>query len=400
MIRALLWRSWAPAFVDGLRYSSLKTVGVGGTELQLLWHAQHLTEMGCDVQVLGTTPEDIFEEGVDFIGAKSRLDQERLVQWGRIVPPDIIFLEGAFHAAQWFRSIFPRAFIVHVGQNIDVNADVRAFGVARHVDAFAFVGIGHFADYCGRFPALRHKFLLLRNAVAWNRFHQHVPPQKVTDQVAWVGSWDKKGLRTWFCVMEKIMADFPQVSWALCGPAYKSGANHFPAHLRHGLTLPNARIRVQSLPLPDMLVQVARSRIVLVSLGNECGPGSILDAHAMGRPVVSGNDMVYKFSNPDGTGFRVSNAREAQQAVSCLLHDPTLCDQLGKAGRAFVLQEYSDRNQRHDLQAILGLAAINGRMQRAGVLIGTSKWQERLADIRDKVGRKWRQARAKRSCDR
>lgn len=395
--RVLLWRTWTPVFEHGLRYSSLATMGVGGTELQLLWHARHLVDMGCRVQVLGTSPVDATEEGVDFIGARSRQEQELLARSGRVAAPDVIFLEGAFHAAEWLRSVFPNAYIVHVGQNIDVNADTRAFAVQQFVDAFAFVGVGHFADYCGRFPELRHKFILLRNAVAWNRIHQHVPPQEVRDQVAWVGSWDKKGLRTWFCVMEKIMAEFPQVSWVLCGPVYASGACRFPAHLRQGLTISNDRIHVKSLPLPELLTEIARSRVVLVSLGNECGPGSVLDAHAMGRPVVSGNDMVYKFSNPDGTGVRVSNAHEGRHAVSRLLRDPVACDRLGAAGRRFVMREYSDDSQRSDIEAILALAAMRREIKDAGVFPGTTKRQERWADVRDKVARKWRQLQVRRS---
>lgn len=395
--RVLLWRTWAPVFEDGLRYSSLATMGVGGTELQLLWHARHLVDMGCRVQVLGTSPVDATEEGVDFIGARSRQEQESLVRSGRVAAPDVIFLEGAFHAAEWFRSVFPNAYIVHVGQNIDVNADARAFAVQRFVDAFAFVGIGHFADYCSRFPELRHKFVLLRNAVAWNRIHKHVSPQEVCDQVAWVGSWDKKGLRTWFCVMEEIMAEFPHLRWVLFGPVYTSGGCRFPAHLRQGLKLPDERIDVKSLPLPEMLIEIARSRVILVSLGNECGPGSVLDAHAMGRPVVSGNDMVYKFSNPDGTGIRVSDANEGRHAVSRLLRDPVACDRLGAAGRRFVMREYSDDSQRFDIETIIALASMRREISDAGVFPATTKLQERWADFRDKGTRKWRQMLTHRS---
>ena len=166
-LNILLWRNWEPLYAYPAVFSSLKSHSVGGTCSQLLWHARNLKQMGHHVQVLGTTQRDIVEEDIEFIGAVDASAQKQAIISGRVQAPDVIFLEGAFAAAEFFRTTYPKAKIIHVGQNIDQINYKQAFRVEKFLDLYGFVGLGKFADYCHRFPHLRHKFMLLRNIVPW-----------------------------------------------------------------------------------------------------------------------------------------------------------------------------------------------------------------------------------------
>lgn len=390
----LLWRGWQPAFEEGLTFATVDQAGVGGTEMQMLWHAAHLVALGHRVQVIGAGPTSVVERDVEFVGARSRDEQIAAIRSGEVRRPDVVFLEGAYHAAQFFRETFPDARIVHIGQNIDVGADRKAFAQQKWVDAYAFMGLGHLADYAARYPALRGKFVLVRNAVPWREFHGNVTPRPVEEKVAWVGSWNKKGLRIWCEAMADILRDRPRLTWSLFGPKYGTTEHPLPRHLTAGLILPASRMTVASLPLARMLEEISSARVVVVSLGNECGPGSVLDAHAMGRPVVSGNDMVYAFSNPYGTGLRVSTRPEARAAVEHLLDNPDAADRLGQAGRDFVLREYHEDQQREDLREVVEFLQFDARTRELSQARGTSHTAQRLRDLRDKVARKLRRWRA------
>jgi glycosyltransferase involved in cell wall biosynthesis len=386
----LLWRGWEPAFREGIAFSTVEHTGVGGTELQMLWHAQHLTALGHRVQVIGAGPKSLTERNVEFIGAATRDDQLAAIQQGRVRSPDIVLLEGAYHAAACFREAFPHARIVHIGQNIDVGADRAAFAHAKWIDAYAFVGVGHLADYSARYPRLRGKFVLVRNAIPWAEFHGRLSPGAVEDKVVWVGSWNKKGLRTWCEVMDDVMRRRPGLHWTLCGPKYGSHRHPLPSHLTAGLSLPWERISVLCLSLSGLLKEIGTSRVVIVSLGNECGPGSVLDAHAMGRPVISGNDMVYAFSNPFGTGLRVTGRREAAAALEHVLDHPEAGDAMGRAGLEFVRQEYHEDRQREDLRRLVAFFQLDGHTRDLTQAAGTTHRQQVWQDLCDKVGRKVR----------
>ncbi|MDZ4688734.1 MAG: glycosyltransferase family 4 protein [Planctomycetaceae bacterium] len=386
----LLWRGWQPAFRDGLTFSTVAEMGVGGTEMQMLWHASHLVALGHQVQILGAGPRTLEERGVEFIGTATRAAQETAISKGQVRPPDIVFLEGAYHAARFFRDTYPRARIVHVGQNIDVGADRAAFAQRDWVDAYAFVGEGHLADYSARYPRLRGKFVLVRNAIPWSEFHSRVVPRPVEEKVIWVGSWNKKGLRKWCEVMHDAMRERPSLRWSLCGPKYGTNSHPLPSHLTAGLTLPWERIAVSCLPLTELLEEISSARVIIVSLGNECGPGSVLDAHAMGRPVISGNDLVYAFSNPNGTGLRVTQREEATAALGHLLDRPDAGDAMGRAGRAFVLRNYHEDRQREDLRGLIDYLQLDDRSRLLSQVPGTSQGEQIRQDFCDKVGRKFR----------
>jgi glycosyltransferase involved in cell wall biosynthesis len=389
-MNVLIWRGFVPAFREGLTFSTLEVRGVGGTEAQALLHAANLQALGHRVQVLGLTPESVTEQEIEFVGSSSQESQAAAIREGRISPPAVVFLEGAYHGAEWLRATFPSAKIVHVGQNIDRHAAGRALAQAPHVDRFAFVSVGHFADYCIRRPDLRHKFALVRNAVAWEAFHSQVPRATVAEKVVWVGSWQKKGLRTWFEVMARLLADRPETSWTLCGPQYSSEEAALPRHLYAGLSLPWDRIRVVSLPPRHLLSEIASARAVIASLGDETAGISTLDAHAMGRPVITGNDIVYKFVNPDGTGLRVSRRGDAYDALSFLMSNPEAGDHLGAAGRAFVRSEYSAVNQKQDLQSLVHVLTGGSRWGDVPSYPAPTKWAEWSGNFWETARRRWR----------
>jgi hypothetical protein len=146
---------------------------------------------------------------------------------------------------------------------------------------------------------------------------------------------------------------------------------------------------VLSLPLRELLGEIASARAVIASLGDETAGISTLDAHAMGRPVITGNDVVYKFVNPDGTGLRVSGRNDAYDALAFLMENPGAGDQLGRAGQDFVRREYSEVNQKQDLQSLIEV--LTGRDQGGDVpsYPAATKWSEWSGNIAETARRRW-----------
>ena len=354
----LLWRSWELVYDFPAIFSCLDTHSIGGTSSQLLWHAENLVHMGHSVQVLGVTAQDTSEEGVEFIGASSQKDQEKLIAGGKIKSPDIVFLEGAATSAAWFRTRFPSSKIVHVGHNIDRYHHKEMFSHSEHIDIYAFVGAGHLADYCVRFPSLRHKFMLIRNIVPWSRMYESVATQTVENRIVWVGSWLKKGLRQWAVTMERILKEYPDYTWTLYGPTHGKRSNEMLPHVFAGLDYGNHIPEIRNVAFPQLIKEISAARIVLVSLGNETGCISALDAHAMGRPVLSGNDMVFKYVNPEGTGLRCTTDSERHNSLVHLIERPDLCDAMGKMGRELVVSDYTEDHQKRDLKQIVDFLSV------------------------------------------
>ena len=391
----LLWRHWSPPFDFPLTFATLASLGVGGTDLQMLLHARHLAQSGCRVQVLGMSPTDAVDEGVDFVGATDRVSQERAIESGRVRVPAAVFLEGGNAAAPYFRKLWPRCGMVHVGQNIDHTGHRAAFALGDSIDVFGFVSVGHLADYSVRYPHMRHKFMLLRNVAPWDLIYRHVPAQRVSDRILWVGSWHKKGLRQWATVMARVLREFPAYTWTLCGPTYDKREWPLPPHVFRGLDIPANRIAVKSLPPAELAREISGSRVVLVSLGNETAGISALDAHAMGRPIISGNDVVYKFVNPEGTGLRVTSASESYRALSHLLRNPNLCDRMGALGHELALRQFTERHQGEDIDAVLDFLAMKVELNQVASYPGHSDRYDRVIDVRDKVLRKYNVLRAR-----
>jgi glycosyltransferase involved in cell wall biosynthesis len=334
-------------------FSVLNSQTLGGTCTQLLWHARNLIALGAEVQVLGASSVDVTEFGVEFVGTADRNEQMEAIRRRRVRTPDVVLLEGAVAAAELFRRSFPSATIIHIGQNIDRYSAKSAFRARGNIDIYGFVSPGHLADFCVRVPALRHKFALVRNAIPWEWMYNDITPSSAQDKIAWVGYWGKEGLRDWAVTMSRILREFPSYQWVLYGPRHNTGDASLPAHILRGLSFAANQVRVDSLPLSQLILALTKARVVLVSLGNETACVSALDAHAAGRPVISGNDIVFKFVNPEGTGVRVWSARQRYAAVKSFITNTELADVVGANGRSFVREEFSEAAQRRDIRQLL-----------------------------------------------
>ncbi len=386
-LNILLWRNWRPLYDYPATFFSLDNHSIGGTCSQLLWHAKNLVKMGHYVQVLGATKEDIVEEQVEFVGSLNRADQENLLGSGRIKPPDVTFLEGGLAAAELFKSMFPKTKIIHIGQNIDQYGSRKAFEMERMIDVYAFVSLGHLADYCVRYPRLRHKFLLIRNIVPWNWLYCKINHKPVEDKIVWVGSWTKQGLRQWAETMQRILIEYPSYRWALYGPNYGAHMGGMPSYIFAGLKIPEERVSVKELSLVGLAEEISSARVVLVSLGNETACISALDAHAMGRPVLSGNDIIFKYNNPEGTGIRVFTTKERYEAIIKLINNPQLCDNLGDIGKEMILSDYTEKNQRNDLSKVLNYLRIKNNLGEVTEYTPPEPWINSISNFIDKVKR-------------
>ena len=385
----LLWRAWEPLYSFPATFSSLREYSIGGTCSQLLWHARNLTELGHHVQVLGASKEYIKEECVEFLGAPDKKTQHEIISGTYIRRPDVIVLEGGFDAAPLLRQKFPDAYIILVGQNIDRYGAQTALKMESFIDQFAFVSPGSLSYYCIHSPHLIHKFCLLRNIVPWESIYKDLQLGPIEEKVAWVGAWTKKGLRAWSETMAVVMDEFPKLRWELYGPSHGSHlGSGLPSHIFSGLDLPLDRIVVNDYPMPLLAQALASATVVLVSLGNETACISALDGHAVARPVLSGNDLIFKFNNPDGTGIRVFRRKERYQALSFLLRNSKICDSMGVAGREFIASERSEHNQRQDLSVILKMSEI----RKAGLIptgfLQPGKFEESLSYLMDRIQRK------------
>lgn len=387
-MNVLLWRNWSPLYPFPATFHAVAERGIGGTCSQLLWHASSLVGMGHAVQVLGATATDLVDEDVDFVGATDRDAQQAAVRRGRVRRPDVVLLEGAFHAAPWIRQVFPSARIVHVAQNIDHASPSAAYQLDEYIDVYGMVSPGQQAEQCLRQPKLRHKFCLLRNVTPWHRILKALAPRPVENRIAWVGAWHKKGLRPWAETMERVLADFPSYRWDLYGPTYDGRHSELPPFVLSRLRIPRGRIAIMNRPIAELAQEIGSARVVLVSLGNESACISALDAHAMGRPVLSGNDMVFKYNNPEGTGLRVFRPHERYEALAGLLRAPDVGDKMGALGKAFVTAERTEQQQAHDLRMILGHVELLGAGRFTRGLAPPTVFEDELSYFSDKVKRK------------
>jgi len=115
---------------------------------------------------------------------------------------------------------------------------------------------------------------------------------------------------------------------------------------------------VRSVPLPELLSQLRGCRFVITSLGSETACISAMDAHACGRPVVSGADGVYKIVNPESSGLRVHAAEDRLRAADMLIQDKALADLLGDNARDLYQRDFSFATQRRDLQELVATANV------------------------------------------
>lgn len=349
IMQVLMLRVW-----DVLPYAATFSVaeqkGVGGTELQLLMHARALKKLGHEVIVFGVTREDVIQEGVLFRGTRGKEHLLELLA-DEYQTADVVFVNTSAGLPR-LRAVLPKAIIIEVCQN------GPHFENDASIDIYAFVGLGQFAHYSSKYRKHRSKFMLLPNVPQWNSIYSKLSRSPSLDQIVWVGSVQKQGLRRWAKAMKLVMDRYKTVRWMLCSPSYDVATRDgFPVAFA-GIDLQMSRIEFKNLPLLELAGEIARSKILLVSLGGEDGPVSYLDGHAAGVPVLSGDDICGKFFNPEGTGLRCSTVSDCVNAIEFLFENPEVRKKMGDMGRKLVANNFTEDNQNSALEQLMAYVEL------------------------------------------
>lgn len=111
--------------------------------------------------------------------------------------------------------------------------------------------------------------------------------------------------------------------------------------------------------VPDVRPWLAAASVVVAPLKIARGiQNKVLEAMAMGRPVVASNGAFEGIDAVPGRDLLVADSAEAQRdAVLALLDDPAQAEAIGKAARARMVERYGWEAQLAPLAAMLGLDA-------------------------------------------
>lgn len=349
MMRVMMFRSWYVVPYSGT-FSTLDEKGIGGTELQLLLHARALRDMGCEVTVVGVTHEDKMEEEILFKGSNGK--QELLEALKESYGDTDVLFANVTEGLDDLRRALPRANVVQVCQN------GPHFNSFKGIDIYAFVGFGQFAYYSSKFRKYRQKFMMLPSVPPWYTVYSRVISVPKENQIIWLGSVNKQGLRRWAKAMRKIMDKHKALKWVLCVPSYDLLLGHKSPAAFSGISLPLDRIEIKNLPLSDLAIEIKRSKILLASLGGEDGPVSYLDGHALELPVLSGDDIYGKYYNPDGTGLRCTTTSECERAIDFLLANPGVCETMGEMGKKWVIENLTEEHQKGYIEQLVAYLSL------------------------------------------
>ena len=351
----VMLRSWQPLAVGGT-YSASAGKGLGGTDSQLLLHSAELKDLGYKVTVLGVTSETVEECGVTFQGARSA---EETLKWLRGAQDRIVAI--FVNPRRWIerlKDVAPGTVVVQVCQNGPF------LELAKHIDIFAMASTGQMALYCVREPRHRGKFMLLPNAVAWDSVYGGLDDIAQRNQIVWVGAYEKQGLRRWGKAMSGVMQTRTELVWKLYAPCYSiTDRLQRPAALA-GLSLQWDRMELGNLPIDKLAVEIASSKMLLASLGGEDGGITYLDGHAAGVPVLSGDDIMAKYWNPEGTGLRCTTWQECQRAIEFVVDNPAAAATMGANGRSWVKESFSEGYQAECLRQIMSVVNMEARWRR------------------------------------
>ncbi len=340
----LILRSWTPLKYTGT-FSNSSKIGLGGTEIHMLRHAKFINDLGHKVTIAGISEFDFNENNILIKGSKSKKDlqvylKENFDQF------DYIFI-NIIDDLNIIKSLMPHSKIIEVCQN------GPHFYNDKFIDLYAFVGYGQFAFYSVKFKKYRNKFMLLPNVSALCEFANEVENINEEDQIIWVGSLNKQGLRRWGQAMSKILRLYPNHIWKLCTPSYNIPVNSELPLVLSKLKLPQERIKIINLNSQELAKEIKKSKIVLTSLGGEDGPSAYLDGHALGVTVLSSDDIIGKYSNPEGTGLRCTTKEECFIAINYLLENRKVRIQLGENGKKWYKNNFHSSIQKHFLEEII-----------------------------------------------
>jgi len=194
---------------------------------------------------------------------------------------------------------------------------------------------------------------LLPSVPPFESVYSKIPNAEKSEQITWVGSINKQGLRRWALAMQDIMEKYKNIQWLLCVPSYdRPSESDLPFILRK-LKLQADRIRLKNLSLEELAVEIKKSKILLCSLGGEDGPVSYLDGHALGVPVLCGDDIYGKYYNPEGTGLRCTNVKECFAAIDYILGKPEIAYEMGINGVKWIEENLTEKHQENYLRQII-----------------------------------------------
>lgn len=343
-LRILMFRSWEPLPYFAT-FSQLLKTGVGATESQLLLHVRALRQLGHEVRVLGVTKEDVFEEDTLFRGAADK-NEIRAILAKEYANTEVVFTNVTDDAAE-LRSLMPKAAIVQVCQN------GPRFEADRWIDVYGCVSDAQIAYYATKHKCYRHKFMLLPNVPPWHTYYESIEPAEKLNQIIWVGGFTKQGLRRYGKAVAPLLRSDPSLKWVFCGPSYTSLASgHMPSALT-GLDLPQEQVTFKNLPLQELAGEICRSKVLLASLGGEDAGVAYLDGHALGVPVICGDDIFGKYANPEGMGLRCTTVKECREAIEFLLANPALAARMGQVGKQWIAESMNENRQARCLEHIL-----------------------------------------------
>lgn len=348
-MRVVILRAWTP-LPRGAVFSDLRLTGVGGTEFQLLQHARGLRLLGHDVSVVGVTKHDVFEEEVEFKGCSGKAEALELLAT-KYKDADVVLL-NVVEDVSTLRAALPKARLVEVCQN------GPHFENDPYIDIYAMVGTGQFAYYSSRYGRYRQKFSLLTSVPSWHAIYSKLEPVDEEDQIVWVGSPNKQGFRRWVKAMRLVMARWTTGRWVLCIPSYDLPSSPRAHEAFVGIDLPWDRVQFKNLPALELAREIARSKMLLASLGGEDGPVSYLDGHAAGVAVLCGDDIYGQYYNPAGLGLRCTTVNECVEAIQFLLQWPELRKRMGTMGRRWIAAHFTEVQQHQQLAQLMHLIEL------------------------------------------
>ncbi len=341
----------------------------------MLQHAKWLVALGHDVSILGVTRSDVTEQGVMFLACSGMAHVLALLK-DKYQDADLILINVTEGLAQ-LRLALPRAAIVEVCQN------GPHFVNDQYIDLYALVGHGQFAYYTVNHKRHRHKFVLLLSVPPWRAVYEQLQPSTERRQIIWVGSLKKQGFRRWAKAMRTVMERNDGLKWVLCVPSYDPiWRGKAPKELA-GLTLPTERIEVRNFRPNELAQEIARSTMLLASLGGEDGPVSYLDGHAAGVPVLCGDDIFGKFYNPEGIGMRCTSVGDCVAAIEFLLANPEIGRNMGKYGRRWIEGNFTEAHQQSCIEQFMNYIVLMQQQTPARICSQSDKkfslafWTER-----------------------
>ncbi len=168
-----------------------------------------------------------------------------------------------------------------------------------------------------------------------------------------------KGVRDYAAAALALRARHPTARFLLVGPfdegADSIGRDEVAQWVAGGLEYHDR--------VSDVRPMIAQARIYVLPSYREGTPRSVLEAMAMGRPVVTCDAPGCRETVEHGVNGLLVPVRDPQAlaaAIGRLLDDPAEAAAMGEAGHALAARKYEVRSVNRDIMAIMGLVSAEG----------------------------------------